>query len=98
MDKKKPTYDLESFKSYLSCQDVGCVTKTAFKSALQLGFNHKTLVEFLNTIQRQHFYKSTTSFADHKVWQDVYLVDYEETTIKFTATPSGFRLLSFKEK
>jgi motility quorum-sensing regulator/GCU-specific mRNA interferase toxin len=48
-----------------------------------------------------HFFKSMTSHADHRVWQDVYHVPSEMGTlyIKFTADAiTCFLLLSFKEK
>ena len=50
---------------------------------------------------REHFYKSMTSKANYKVWQDVYHVPSEVGVlyVKFMAdTMTDFRLLSFKEK
>jgi hypothetical protein len=47
------------------------------------------------------FYKSMTSYRDHRIWQDVYHVPSEAGLlyIKFTADAiSEFLLLSFKEK
>ena len=52
-------------------------------------------------MERSHFYKSMTSYADSRVWQDVYHVPVEgcEVYLKFTAdTVTEFKLLSFKEK
>lgn len=54
-----------------------------------------------STVERRHFYKSMTSFADHRVWQDVYHVPSEQGAlyVKFTADAvTEFLLLSFKEK
>ena len=48
-----------------------------------------------------HFYKSMTSYGDHRVWQDVYHVPSEAGMlyVKFTAdVVTEFLLLSFKEK
>jgi motility quorum-sensing regulator/GCU-specific mRNA interferase toxin len=42
-----------------------------------------------------------TSYADHRIWQDVYHVPSEQGTlyVKFTAdVVTDFLLLSFKEK
>ena len=53
------------------------------------------------SMQRAHFYKSMTSYGDHRVWQDVYHVPSEAGTlyVKFTAdVVTEFLLLSFKEK
>jgi len=47
------------------------------------------------------FQKSMTSFADHRRWQDVYVVPFEEMTlyVKFTDdTVTEFVVLSFKER
>ena len=52
-------------------------------------------------MHREHFYKSMTSHADYKVWQDVYHVPSRVGVlyVKFTAeTINEFLLLSFKEK
>ncbi len=52
-------------------------------------------------MRREHFYKSMTSYADHRIWQDIYHVPSDLGTlyVKFMAdTISEFLLLSFKEK
>ena len=52
-------------------------------------------------MQRAHFYKSMTSHAVHRIWQDVYHVPSAHGLlyVKFTAdVVTGFLLLSFKEK
>lgn len=52
-------------------------------------------------MQRGHFYKSMTAYADPRLWQDVYHVPSPVGTlyVKFTADViTEFLLLSFKEK
>lgn len=52
-------------------------------------------------MELKHFYKSMTSYADHRIWQDVYHVPYDDMIlyVKFTQNVlSEFTLLSFKEK
>lgn len=96
MEKYKPTYDLEEFK-----RSDFIVTGTAYDSALDLGFNMKKIHQVISTMQKEHFYKSMTSYKNHKVWQDVYHVPYENFVlyVKFTKEIlSEFTLLSFKEK
>jgi hypothetical protein len=39
-----------------------------------LGFGCAEIVAILQTMQRAHFYKSMTAYADHRIWQDVYHV------------------------
>ena len=96
MEKFTPTYNLEEFKK----SDFE-ITITARKSAVDLGFNEKDVHEIISTMKSEHFYKSMTSYVNHKIWQDVYHVPYEDLTlyIKFTQNViSEFTLLSFKEK
>ncbi len=100
-DKRKPTYDLTAFKAAFCDVDKLSVAGTAVRSAAALGFGRAEIVATIQTMQRPHFYKSMTSYADHRVWQDVYHVPSEAGTlyVKFTADAvTEFLLLSFKEK
>ena len=52
-------------------------------------------------MERPHFFKSMTSYEDHRIWQDVYYVPSSAGLlyVKFTAdVVTEFLLLSFKEK
>ncbi|MBR5913676.1 MAG: type II toxin-antitoxin system MqsR family toxin [Selenomonadaceae bacterium] len=96
IDKFIPTYNLEEFKS----SDFR-LTVTATDNALDLGFDIVGVHRVVSTMQPEHFYKSMTSYTNHRVWQDVYHVPYGDMTlyIKFTEDViSEFLLLSFKEK
>lgn len=77
------------------------MTLNARRDATALGLNRHGVAAIIRSMVRSHFYKSTTSFADHKQWQDVYRVPWDDRTlyVKFTADEvSEFRVLSFKEK
>lgn len=96
MEKFTPTYNLDEFKN----SDFK-VTVTADKTARELGFNRNGIKEVISSMEREHFYKSMTSYANHKIWQDVYHVPFENLIlyVKFTQNIiSEFTLLSFKEK
>ena len=70
-------------------------------AAPELGFEEKDVRDVILTMERKHFYKSMTSYSNHKIWQDVYHVPYDDMIlyVKFTQnTISEFTLLSFKEK
>ena len=100
-EKRKATYDLESFKSAFSRDETFNITTTALRDAASLGFGKAEIMEVIQTMERSHFYKSMTSRADHRVWQDVYHVpsDAGVLYVKFTAgVLTEFLLLSFKEK
>ena len=101
MEKRKPTYDLAAFKAAFDDADKLNVTGTALRSAAALGFGREEIVATIRAMRRQHFYKSMTSHADHRIWQDVYHVPSEIGAIylEFTADMvSEFLFLSFKEK
>ena len=100
MDKRKPKYDIGSFKAAFSAPELLSLTGTALRDAEVLKFDLQEIVDAIQSMDRTHFVKSMTSYADHTVWQDVYHVPFGGLTIylKFTADgESGFRLLSFKE-
>ncbi|MCX5809763.1 MAG: type II toxin-antitoxin system MqsR family toxin [Proteobacteria bacterium] len=100
-EKRKPTYDLGAFKAVFSTVQKLAVTGTALRSAAALGFGRAEIVGTIQTMQREHFYKSMTAHADNRLWQDVYHVPSPVGIlyIKFTADAvTEFLLLSFKEK
>jgi motility quorum-sensing regulator/GCU-specific mRNA interferase toxin len=100
-EKRKPTYDLDAFKAAFDSLDKLHVTGTALKGAAALGFGRAEMVATIQLMQRSHFYKSMTAYADPRVWQDVYHVpsDVGLLYVKFTADAvTEFLLLSFKEK
>ena len=100
-EKKKPTYDLDAFKAVFSSVETIAVTGTALRSAAALGFGRAEIVSTIQTMQREHFYKSMTSYSYRRLWQDVYHVPSPVGMlyVKFTADAvSEFLLLSFKEK
>jgi len=100
-EKRKPTYDLDAFKATFVRVERLAVTGSALRSAAALGYGRTEIVSTIQTIQRSHFYKSMTAYADARLWQDVYHVPSPVGMIyvKFTADAiTEFLLLSFKEK
>ena len=57
------------------------------------------IVVCIQGIVRTHFYKSMTSLADSRIWQDVYHVPFLTYVlyVKFTTDPAGYLLISLKE-
>ena len=100
-EKRKPTYDLDAFKTAFSSVEKLAITGTALRSAAALGFGRAEIVSTIQTMQRGQFYKSMTAYSDARLWQDVYHVPsiVGVLYIKFTADAvTEFLLLSFKEK
>lgn len=101
MEKRKPTYELERIKQAMSNPATLAVTTTAAMDAAALGYNRKDVVRVIQGMQRQHFHKSMTTFADHRLWQDVYHVP-DGGLILYVKVQADriteFRLMSFKER
>ena len=101
MEKRRPTYDLDAIKAVLGSVETMAMTSTALRDAMRLGFDRAGVVETINGIDRRMFYKSMTTFADHRVWQDVYHVTTRDLVlyVKLQAdVVTEFTLMSFKEK
>ncbi len=95
------TYDLEAIKTALGSVDTLAMTSSALRDAIALGFERSSVVETIAGIERGMFYKSMTTFADHRIGQDVYHVPAREMTlyVKFQAdVVTEFTVMSFKEK
>lgn len=77
------------------------MTSSALRDAVGLGFDLAGVAETIAGIERRMFYKSMTTFADHRLWQDVYHVPARGMTlyVKFQAdVVTEFTVMSFKEK
>ena len=98
MEKVRPTYDLNTFKAAAAGV---AVTVTAATDARRMGFSRAGITAVIQCMERSHFYKSMTSYGNHKEWQDVYHVPHEDMVIyvKFVVDiVAEFKLLSFKER
>lgn len=69
------------------------MTKVARDAAFALGLLLADVVRIIQRITREQFYKSMTSLADRRIWQDVYRVPVESTVpyVKFTRATSSSR-------
>lgn len=100
MEKRRPTYDLDAIKAAIGSVETLAITRSALSDALSLGFNRAGIVAVIRQIRRPMFYKSMTTLADHRTWQDVYHVPVEGLGlyVKFQAdVVTEFRVMSFKE-
>lgn len=94
------TYDLEAIKLALSSVKKLHITATALKSARAMGFSSQDIVDAVQQIKRKDFIKSMTTYADHRIWQDVYNTEFNGYLlyIKFQVDALGHFIISFKEK
>jgi motility quorum-sensing regulator/GCU-specific mRNA interferase toxin len=98
-ENNSPTHDLAAFKAAMANRKTRLITGIALKDAAALGYDSDEIAKTVQTMQPGQFYKSMTSYHDHKIWHDVYHVPDTGLLlyVKFTADPD-LKLLSFKEK
>ena len=101
MEKRKPHHDLNAFRK--QCGNVATLrmTVTAQRDALELGYGTAEVAGVVSGMTSQQFYKSMTTYANHRIWQDVYHVPHGDCVlyVKFSGNAvCEFTLVSFKEK
>ncbi|KOX60319.1 hypothetical protein ADL19_02420 [Streptomyces purpurogeneiscleroticus] len=101
MEKRRPTYDLDAVKQVLGSARTLAVTTSALHDATALGFDRHGVSATILGLERRMFVKSMTTYADHRVWQDVYHVPAAGLVlyVKVQAdVVTEFRVMSFKER
>ena len=100
MEKRKPHYALMDIKAAFCDPDRLNRTFTSKRDAIDLGMNDAAVVGVIQALTVSDFDKSMTSFANHRIWQDVYrpIIDDRTIYLKFTLdAQQAFLLISFKE-
>ncbi|OAI12850.1 mRNA interferase MqsR [Methylomonas lenta] len=97
MEKHTPHCKLSIVKALITDGKVR-TTKTAREGAVALGFYFDGMLAVVLELTPTDFYKSMTTHADHKVWQDVYRPKTAagEVYIKLTVVDDVL-IVSFKE-
>ena len=79
---------------------VAAFTKTALDGGRNIGLTTVEMLAVIASLSRREFYKSMTTYADHRVWQDVYHASTpvrREAYIKITLRGAA-PVIQFKEK
>jgi motility quorum-sensing regulator/GCU-specific mRNA interferase toxin len=100
MEKRRPTYDLDAIKQAIGSVDRLAITTSPLLDASALGFDRGAIVP-LHSVDRRMCVKSMTTFADHRLWRDVYHVPMRGLLfyVKCQADVlTEFTVVSFKEK
>lgn len=97
MEKHTPHCKLSVIKTLVENGKVSS-TVSALKGAAALGFDFDDMLNVINALTAADFYKSMTTHADHRVWQDVYhaSTDNGEVYLKLTVIEDVL-IVSFKE-
>lgn len=72
MEKGRPHYPLSRVQEIVRLLGTGAFTQTALSNAVLMGVSRAQAVAVVCGLQRSMFYKSMTTHADHRIWQDVY--------------------------
>jgi motility quorum-sensing regulator/GCU-specific mRNA interferase toxin len=73
MEKRKPHYNLDTIKMLLLHDATRIITRSGRQGAAALGyFDDESIVGRVMRLEPRECYKSMTTHASSKVWQDVY--------------------------
>jgi motility quorum-sensing regulator/GCU-specific mRNA interferase toxin len=97
MEKRTPHYKLAVVKAMAAAGRVR-VTVSALAGGAALGFGFEGIIGVVAELTSKDFYKSMTTHADHRVWQDVYRprTPAGEVYLKLTVLDDVL-IVSFKE-
>ena len=101
MEKKNPHYNLQEAQAIVVREGLLVFTQTAIMGAAALGLSAEAACQVVRQLSRSQFYKSMTTHADNRVWQDVYHAPCPNGTVayvKLTLTQGGKVVIQFKEK
>lgn len=97
MEKRTPHCKLSTVKALIKAGKVSA-TGSALAGGAALGFDFPGMVDEVMALSAADFYKSMTTHADHRVWQDVYrrATVAGEVYLKLTVIDDVL-IVSFKE-
>jgi len=102
MEKRTPHYGLSDVQAVVAAPTSRPFTVTALIGGLEIGLTEPEMRLVVLALSRCDFYKSMTTHADHREWQDVYhgvTEDGVEVYIKITAYSDGRPpVIQFKAK
>ena len=98
MEKRTPHCTLATVKALVQAGRVR-TTQSARSGASDLGLLLSDMLDVVMALSQADFYKSMTTHADHRVWQDVYrarTTGGDEVYLKLTVIDDVL-IVSFKE-
>jgi motility quorum-sensing regulator / GCU-specific mRNA interferase toxin len=98
MEKRTPHCKLLKIQSLVRAGKVR-TTNSSRLGASALGLTLSDMLQVVLALQATDFYKSMTTHADHKLWQDVYCpsTPFGEIYLKLTVV-NDVLIVSFKER
>lgn len=101
MEKSAPHYDLAVVKAEVLRLGNKAFTMSAQQGARRMSLSTARMLQIMASLEYRMLHKSMTTYADHRIWQDVYHTTFQdrEIYIKVTYRPGGGHpVVSFKEK
>ena len=98
MEKYTPHYPLVEIQVQMTTVQAMNLTVSAKTGIRAVGMSQSDALATVQELTGKNFYKSMTTHANHRVWQDVYHGQYNGTAlyIKFQRADEYF-VVSFKE-
>jgi motility quorum-sensing regulator / GCU-specific mRNA interferase toxin len=100
VEKRTPHYDLARIQAQIARLGAAAFTKTALDGGREMGLTTAEMLGVIASLSRRNFYKSMTTYADNRVWQDVYHAGTpakKDAYIKITLRDEA-PVIQFKEK
>jgi len=100
VEKRTPHHDLAQAQAGVVRLGVAAFTKTALDGGRTMGLTSAEMLAVIASLSRREFYKSMTTYADHRIWQDVYHAPTpvrKDAYIKITLRDAA-PVIQFKEK
>jgi motility quorum-sensing regulator / GCU-specific mRNA interferase toxin len=100
VEKRIPHYDLAHIQRDVTRLGAAAFTKAALDGGRDMGLTSAEMLAVIASLSRRNFQKSMTTYADHRVWQDVYHAATpvrKEAYIKITLRDERL-VVQFKER
>ena len=100
MEKRTSHYDLARVQAEVVRLGVAAFTKSALDGGRVMGLTTAEMLAVIASLTRRDFYKSMTTYGDHRIWQDVYYAETpvrKEAYIKITLRDAA-PVIQFKER
>ncbi len=98
MEKRTAHYTLSAIQQILRERGVDCFTRSAQCGMREMQLSPEQAIAALLVLEARHLIKSMTTYADARVWQDVYRATTPcgDAYVKFTMRDVGSVVISFK--
>jgi len=99
MEKHKPHYLLKAIQAQMTAPEAMNLTLSALAGIRAAGMAQVDALAVVQALTAADFYKSMTTNADHRIWQDVYHGEWQGVALYIKFQQAGeYFVISFKER